>query len=682
MNAADFREVRHFKLSIGSTGHLWLTIDKAESSSNTLSSDVLTELETIIGHIEQDDDLPGVVIRSAKASGFILGADVREFVALEDPEEAAALAARGQAILQRIEDLPCPTVAVLNGYTLGGGLELALACRYRVAVEGYDRCIGLPEVQLGIHPGFGGTVRAVELLGVPAALDLMLTGRSLSPVEAKRSRLVDRIATAGDAEAAALKLVSREPAVRRVPWYLRLLNLGAVRPFVAKRLRRQVSKKARPEHYPAPHALIDLWERYGGQGPEAYRAEAISIGRLLVSQSSKNLVRLFLLRERLRNLAPKSQAVKRVHVVGAGVMGGDIGAWCALNGLKVTMQDREEKYLTPAFERARALFAKRLKAPGAAASAAARLVGDIAGDGIATADVIIEAIIEDLDAKRGLFSDVEARAGADTILATNTSSIRIDAIASALKKPGRLVGIHFFNPVASMPLVEVIRTESTDAEAFDRALAFVTRIGKLPLPCASAPGFLVNRILMPYMLEALLAHEDGHAIETIDAAAKNFGMPMGPIELGDQVGLDIALHVAEILAESFGSGPPQVLRDMVKAGRLGQKSPAGGFYRYENGKAVRQQGVPAPDAELIDRLILVLVNEAAACFSDGIVDDTDLLDAGVVFGTGFAPFTGGPIRYARECGQNDIFERLQRLESRFGPRFKPHAAWEKIFAQK
>ena len=679
MPDAEPARATHWKLSYGSTGHCWLTFDKAGTSSNTLSADALDELDAIISQLALDTELPGVVIRSAKRSGFILGADVREFEQLTDPEVAGELAAKGQAVLQRIENLPCPTVALLNGYTLGGGFELALACRYRVAVEGYERCMGLPEVQLGIHPGFGGTVRTVAIVGAIKALDLMLTGRSLSPVEAFRMGLVDRVAPAGDAEAAALKMLTRSPAPRRAPWYLGLLNHPRLRPFIAKRMRQQVSRKARADHYPAPFEIINLWQRHGGQGETAYRAEAESIGRLLVSPTSKSLVRLFLLRERLRNLAPKSAAVAHVHVVGAGVMGGDIAAWSALKGLNVTMQDREEKYLLPAVERAGELFRKRLKAPGAAANAAKRLVGDVAGDGIAETDIVIEAIIEDLDAKRGLFQDIEKRAKASTILATNTSSIRIEEIASSLVKPGRLVGIHFFNPVASMPLVEVIRTESTDADVFDRALSFVTQIGKLPLPCASAPGFLVNRILMPYMLEALAAIEDGHAIETIDAAATGFGMPMGPIELADRVGLDVALHVAEILAESFGTEPPEVLHEMVDDGRLGQKSPKGGFYSYQKGKPVRQASFAKPDANLTDRLILKLINEAAACYSEGIVDDMDLLDAGVVFGTGFAPFTGGPIHYARRCGQDEILSRLERLVSQHGDRFKPHPAWPEIF---
>ena len=679
MSDTDSSPAIHWRVSYGSTGHGWLTLDKAESSSNTLSSDVLAELDQILAELELQPDLPGVVIQSAKTSGFILGADVREFQQLSDPETATELASKGQAVLQRIEDLPCPTVALMNGYTLGGGLELALACRYRVAVKGYDRCIGLPEVQLGIHPGFGGSVRAVTIMGAIKALDLILTGRSLSPAEAHAAGLVDRLASADDAAGVALKLLSRSPPPRRAPWYLRLLSTKAVRPIIARRLRRQVSRKAPREQYPAPHSIIDLWAQHGGRGVAAYRAEAESIGRLLISETSKNLVRLFFLRERLRNLAPRSSAVSRVHVVGAGVMGGDIGAWCAFKGLSVSMQDRGEEYLVPAFERAGKLFRKRLKAPGASAEAEERLVGDVPGNKVPDSDIVIEAIIEDLDAKQALFKDLENRAGPDTILATNTSSIRVEDIASALSNPRRLVGIHFFNPVSSMPLVEVIRTEATDDAEFNRALAFVTQIGKLPLPCASAPGFLVNRILMPYLLEALAAHEDGHAIETVDAAAKRFGMPMGPIELVDRVGVDIALHVAENLSQSFGAEPPQMLHDMVAAGELGQKSPRGGFYEYEGSGRRHKRSFPAPDSDLTDRLILMMLNEAAACYSEGIVDDTDLLDAGVVFGTGFAPYTGGPMQYARHCGRDDIMNRLKRQKSKHGQRFTPHSGWESVF---
>jgi 3-hydroxyacyl-CoA dehydrogenase/enoyl-CoA hydratase/3-hydroxybutyryl-CoA epimerase len=425
---------------------------------------------------------------------------------------------------------------------------------------------------------------------------------------------------------------------------------------------------------------VDLWDRHGARGAAAYRAEVESIGRLLVGTTSKNLVRVFLLRERLRNLAPKAGHFERVHVVGAGIMGGDIAAWCALKGLTVSLQDRELKYVTPALERARALFARRLRAPGAADAANARLQSDVDGKRIDTADLVLEAIVENLDSKRNLFRGLESKLRDNTLLATNTSSLRLEDLASALSAPQRLVGLHFFNPVAQLPLVEVIRGTATAADTFSRALAFVIQIGKLPLPCQSAPGFVVNRVLMPYMLEALRAHEDGEPLERIDAAAIAFGMPVGPIELADQVGLDTARHVARILSEAFGGQVPKDLDAKVEAGKLGVKS-GEGFYKYVDGRAQKARDYRQPDRDLEDRLVLPLLNEACACLAEGIVADADLLDAGMVFGTGFAPFTGGPIHYARQRGVEQIVNRLTELQQRFGSRFAPHRGWSRLVAK-
>jgi 3-hydroxyacyl-CoA dehydrogenase/enoyl-CoA hydratase/3-hydroxybutyryl-CoA epimerase len=671
---------KHWRRTVDGDGIVWLVLDKADSGSNTLSSEVLAELNAVVAALEKGEAPTGVVIKSGKPSGFILGADVTEFKALESAEQGTAAAARGQTIMNRIAALRCPTVAALRGFALGGGLELALACRYRVAVQGYERNLGLPEVQLGIHPGFGGTVRAVEIMGAPRALDLMLTGRSLSPIEAKTAGLVDRLVDADELDRAAAEMIRAKPAPTRAPWYLRLLSSGLLRPLVAKRTRDTVARKARREHYPAPYAIVDLWERHGARGEAAYRAEVESIGRLLVTATCKNLVRMFELRERLRNLAPKHASVDRVHVVGAGIMGGDIAGWCALREIDVGVQDRAMQYVEPALERAKALFGKRLKAPGTADAAYRRLEVDLEGKTVGRADIIIEAIIENVDAKRSLFSDLESNAKPQAVLATNTSSIRIEDIAAALRDPSRLVGIHFFNPVAQLPLVEVIRGGQTGNEAFERALSFVTQIGKVPLPCRSAPGFVVNRILTPYMLEALRAHEDGHELETIDAAAKNFGMPMGPIELADRVGLDVALHVAKILSEVLGSPPPKALEAMVEAGHVGAKA-GRGFYRYENGKVQRKREYPRPDRQLEDRLILPLLNEAVACYDEGVVEDPDFVDAGVVFGTGFAPFTGGPINHARQLGFGNVRTRLEELARELGPRFAPHAGWQRLEAK-
>ncbi|MEO8465250.1 MAG: 3-hydroxyacyl-CoA dehydrogenase NAD-binding domain-containing protein [Gammaproteobacteria bacterium] len=667
-------QLKHWRREIDQQAICWLTLDRAGATANTLSSEVLAELGNQLDEIERLE-CRGVVIKSGKSSGFILGADVKEFSQIRTANEGTASAARGQALLARIENLNVPTVAAIDGYALGGGLELALACRYRVVVEAFERTLGLPEVQLGIHPGFGGTVRCVQLVGAPRALDLMLTGRSLSPREALAAGLVDRIVMRDALDAEAADMVLKRPAPRRAPWYLRVVSSAPIRPLLAAFLRRQVARRARRDHYPAPYAIIDLWQRYGGHGAAAERAEALSIGQLFATPTCRNLVRVFELRERLRNLAPRGTKVEHVHVVGAGTMGGDIAAWCVVRGLSVTLQDRALQYVEPALTRARELFKKRLRAPGEAGAAAARLRVDLEAASVGSADVVIEAIIENVDAKRALFASLEPKLRPDALIATNTSSIVLENLSGALQSPGRLVGLHFFNPVASLPLVEVIQGRDTTAEAVQKALSFVTRIGKLPLPCRSAPGFVVNRLLTPYMLEALYAHLDGNALETIDSAAKAFGMPVGPIELADRVGLDVALHVAEILSEVLAAKPPDLLREKVAKGELGAKTHRG-FYRYdETGKAIKNRSAPKGDAELADRLILPLLNEAVACLHEGVVADADLLDAGIVFGTGFAPFRGGPMRYARERGVAAVVAKLESLAQRFGTRFTPHAGW-------
>ena len=667
---------KHWRRTVDD-GVCWLTLDKAGSGANTLSSEVLKELAVELDALRASS-IRGLVFESGKRNGFILGADVKEFAALRDASHATAMAARGQELLGRIAALEVPTVAAIDGFALGGGLELALACDYRIAVDSYERTLGLPEVQLGIHPGFGGSVRAVQILGPPLALDLMLTGRSLSPHEAVKHGLVDRVVAREQLRTAAIDLVTRRPAPRRAPWHLALLNSFPLRRVVAARVRADLRRRARLEHYPAPYAIVDLWERYGAHGEQAFRAEAESIGRLLVTQTGRNLVHVFELRERLRNLAPKDSRVRHVHVVGAGTMGGDIAAWCALKGLEVTLQDRAQQFVDPALARARELFAKRLRAPGEAEAAGKRLRVDLAAAEIASADLVLEAIVEKADAKRGLFTDLEPRLAPTALIATNTSSIQLETLASSLQRPERFVGLHFFNPVASLPLVEVIRGEPTSDETMSAAMSFVTRIGKLPLPCRSAPGFLVNRLLTPYMLEALYAHVDGHSLESIDAAAKAFGMPMGPVELADRVGLDVALHVAEILSSVLATPTPELLKAKVAKGELGVKT-GRGFYSYDaDGKPIKERSGVSADDDLADRLLLPLINEAVACLHEGVVADADLVDAGVVFGAGFAPFTGGPIRYARKRGVSEVVERLRLFAERFGTRFTPHEGWKNL----
>ena len=395
--------------------------------------------------------------------------------------------------------------------------------------------------------------------------------------------------------------------------------------------------------------------------------------------TSRNLVRVFFLQSRLKGQGNKiEKKIEHVHVIGAGVMGGDIAAWCALRGHTVTLQDREEKYVQPAIERAQKLFEKKVRDAGEREETAKRLRSDVEGAGVAEADLVIEAIFENLEAKQELYQKLAASMKPGAMLATNTSSIELEELRTVLDEPERFIGLHFFNPVPLMPLVEVIRCEDTDQAALDIGFAFVKAIGKLPLECRSAPGFVVNRILAPYMAEAMHLHEDGVSLVEIDRAAERFGMPMGPVELVDSVGIDVALHVSKVLGGALNRPVPAGLADMVERGQLGRKS-GRGFYEWVDGKPQKpagDQGSVPSDIE--DRLVLAMVNEAVACLAEGVVTDPDLLDAGVIFGTGFAPFRGGPINYARERGTDAVVAALKALAEAHGERFAPHPHWAQL----
>jgi 3-hydroxyacyl-CoA dehydrogenase/enoyl-CoA hydratase/3-hydroxybutyryl-CoA epimerase len=665
----------HWTLELDGDRVAWLTFDKPGASANSLSRTALEELDQRLNEVEAAKPA-GLVFVSAK-SGFIAGADVAEFGKVNAPAEAVPFIRAAHGLMQRIEDLPFPTVAAINGYCLGGGLELALACRHRVAADDPKVTLGLPEVMLGIHPGFGGTVRSVRVAGVATAMDLMLTGKNLRPDKALRAGLVDLVVPAAELRAAAKQLALHPQPRRRAPLGQRLLNLPLVRGVVAGKIEQQVRRRARETHYPAPYAIVDLWRRHGASEHTGYEAEAQSVAQLVCTPTSRNLVRVFFLQERLKGLGGKDvPSGGHVHVIGAGVMGGDIAAWCAARGFTVTLQDRGLEFVQPALERARAFFEKRARVPGKAAEQMARLQADVDGHGVARADVVIEAIFENQEAKQALYARVEPQLKDGAILATNTSSLMLEPLAQSLAQPGRLVGLHFFNPVAQMPLVEVIESNVTTPHARSTALAFTRAIDKLPLPTRSAPGFLVNRVLMPYMTEAMLAAGEGVPLAVIDEAAVRFGMPMGPIELADIVGLDVCLHVGRILASAFGRAAPEAVAPLVAAGKLGKKT-GQGLYEWREGKAVKPAipaGYQAPD-DLEDRLLLALVNESMAVLREGVVADADLIDAGVIFGSGFAPFRGGPLRYAQERGVSQVMARLQALAARHGARFAPDPGW-------
>ena len=655
----------------------WLTCDTPGSSTNVLSAAVLRDLSAQLKDIAARRPV-GVVIRSAKRSGFIAGADIKEFLKIRTPEDGYALIRAGQLVLQELADLPCPSVAALHGFALGGGLELALACTYRIGADDASLSLGLPEVLLGIHPGFGGTVRTVQLIGARSALDLMLKGKPYKGPRALAVGLIDELVPPAALRERAKARLLRAPPKATAPFVDKLLNLGLARPFVARQIGATLRAGVRRDQYPAPYAILDLWLRHGAAGIESYEAEARSISELMCTPTSRNLVRVFMLQDRLKSLGGKSAVdFRHVHVIGAGVMGGDIAAWAAYRGMTVTLQDRSAALVQPAMDRAKIFFEKRLKDPQAAAAAVARLSMDVAGDGVAGADVVIEAIVENVDAKQALYAALEPKLKPGAILATNTSSLRIETLCQTLADPSRLVGIHFFNPVAQLQLVEIVQGRATQLEIVQSALKFTRKLDKLPLPCKSAPGFVVNRILTPYVNEALFALQSGIPAEVIDRAGKNFGMPMGPIELTDMVGLDVSLHVGRVLAEALQRRVPDILVTLVEQKKLGRKS-GEGFYVWRDGKPVRTETqFPLPE-DLEDRLILPMLNEAVACLREGVVEDADLLDAGAIFATGFAPFRGGPLQYAKARGIPNVTARLTELEQRYGERFRPDPGWQQL----
>lgn len=669
---------QHWQLEVDAERILWLSLNRQDASVNSLDREVLTELNAILTVITTDPPV-GVVILSGKSKGFIAGADIKQFIDIKNTDEAFELIRQAQMIFERLSQLSIPTVAMIKGFCLGGGLELALACRYRIAQDSVDTQIGLPEVKLGLHPGWGGTVRLPQLIGAPKALQMMLTGQSVSAPKAARLGIVDAVIPERHLRQAARDYILRKPSPHHPRGLAQWSNATWIRPYLGRWLERKLAKKAKESHYPAPFAILRNWVRDGAQGERAMINEARSIAELMMGPTSRELVRAFFLQDQLKAFGKNSQfKPAHIHVIGAGVMGGDIAAWCAYKGFTVTLQDQTPEKIAPAMARAWKLFAKKFEQPRLARAAFDRLQPDTAGHGIARADVVIEAVFEDLAVKRELFRSIEPRIKPGAIVATNTSSIPLQEIASALVDPGRLIGLHFFNPVAKMPLVEVVAHEHNAETILRDAASFVNRIGHYPLLVDSRPGFLINRILMPYLLEAVLIHEEGVPIAAIDAAAKDFGMPMGPIELADRVGLDICLSVAHYLAPYYGFQIPEKLTALVKEQHLGVKT-GRGFYRYNRqGQPIIRKATTFPAPDLADRMVLRLCNEAVACWSEKVVASADLLDAGMIYGTGFAPFRGGPMEYIRKTGAKVLQARLQQFSEQYGERFKPHPQWEKL----
>ncbi len=669
---------RHFKLTRDTDGIAWLLFDREGASANTLSSDVMEEFDKILGELESQRPA-GLVIRSAKKSGFIAGADVNEFRGATDPQVVETTIGRAHAVIDRLEALRVPSVAAIHGFCLGGGLEVALACQMRIAIDGAR--FGFPEVMLGLHPGLGGTARFTRLVNPVQAMTLMLTGRNIDARRAKALGLVDAIVQERHVKNAVKDAVFGR-LKRARPGYLNtILNSGAARGFLASRMRREAAKTAPAEHYPAPYGLIDLWEKHGGDKAAMLSAEKSSFAHLMVTPTAQNLIRVFFLRDEMKKLAGSGNKVAHVHVIGAGAMGGDIAAWCANEGMRVTLADMKPEPIAGAIRRAAELFGKIIRKPTEVRDALDRLAPDMDGEGVRNADLIIEAVPEKLELKQKVYAGLEPRMKPGAILATNTSSIPLQDLRTTLQRPERLLGLHFFNPVSRLQLVEVVSHDGNDEVLLKEARAFVGAIDRLPLPVKSSPGFLVNRALTPYMLEAMVMLDEKIDQRLIDQAAEKFGMPMGPIELADQVGLDICLDVGDMLRSKFGESLPPTpawLRDKVTRGELGRKT-SKGFYSWKDGKAEKgplPETGPRVTDEMIDRLVLPMSNVCVACLREGIVDNADVVDGAMIFGTGYAPFRGGPLSYARTRGVENVVSTLRALAEKFGGRFAPDAGWE------
>ncbi len=691
-----------------------LVMDDPGRKVNVIDTAALADLEAALTLLEGRAGLRGVLVRSGKPRSFIAGADVDAIAALRDREEARAIVRRAQQAFSRLAALPVPTVAIIDGPCLGGGTELALACDSRVAADEPETRIGLPEVLLGILPGFGGTTRLPRLVGLSAALDLILTGRLLDARRAERVGLVVRaVPRAWLLEHARRRLAELAGAgpgpARRARFRPRSLAATLLDGTAAGRSlilsRAQALTKARTGgHYPAPVAALGVL-RHGLDRPVevSLGLEAEWVSDLVVGPVCKNLVRIFQLAERTKKEpAAPPLAGGRLVLVGAGVMGAGIAELASREGLEVRLRDLDAAALARALRAVRARVAERASRARGGGRTVRRSDGDaqlarifptLDLAGLGRADFAIEAVVESLEVKRRVFAELEVRMRPEAILATNTSSLSVDELAAGLQHPQRFLGFHFFNPVHRMPLVEVVRGTKTSEAALARAVALARRLGKTPVVVRDAPGFVVNRVLMPYLREALHLLEDGFGIRDVDAAMRAFGMPMGPLEVADEVGLDVAAKVAEILSRAFPermTAAPQLQR-LIEAGRLGRKSGVG-FYRHRGsarspdplalrllGRA-RERKATSPEA-LAERLTLAMVNEAARCLEDGVVADAGMLDLALVYGAGFPPFRGGPLRHADSVGLARIESRLNALRAEKGERFRPAAIITRLAAE-
>jgi 3-hydroxyacyl-CoA dehydrogenase / enoyl-CoA hydratase / 3-hydroxybutyryl-CoA epimerase len=687
-----------FHLDIRTDGIAVLTFDLPGEKVNKLTTAVMNEFDQFLDEIVANHAIKALVIRSGKPDIFIAGADIAEIRDITDANKGEELSRKGQSVLSKLELLPFPTVAAIHGPCLGGGMEFALACSHRVISNDPRTALGLPEVKIGIMPGFGGTQRLPRLVGLANSLEMILPGKSVHTKKAKRFGLADEVTYRETLLDVAIQVANRaigkpRPTGIRAkrPFLIKLLESNPLtRALVYRTARNRVLKDTRG-NYPAPLAALEA-VRYGfSHGlSSGYEHEARTLGNLAVSEVSKNLINVFYLNETLKkDVAPSLFSVTRAGVIGAGVMGGGIAQLFSEKGITVRMRDVTPKAVAMGFRTADGIFRKRSKKgildPLQARDGMDRITGTTDASGLHAADLVVEAVVENMEVKKTVLRDFEGAAKDSAIFASNTSSLSITDMASAAKRPEQVVGMHFFNPVEKMPLVEVVRGQRTSPATVAAIATLSRRIGKLPVVVNDGPGFLVNRILMPYLGEALTMLEEGSGIDEIDHALLRFGMPMGAFILLDEIGIDIAHKVSGILRQGLGARIKQspLLEDLYKEGYLGKKN-GKGFYLYSGGKrgthnpqvagmAGKHQGnrSPVPQQEIIERAVFLMIKEAALCLEDKIIDRVDHLDAALIFGIGFPPFRGGLMRYAERLGAKYIVERLEVYAATYGERFAP-----------
>ena len=679
-------------------------IDCAGRSMNVFDSSLLDEIENVIETIASDPSVRMVVFRSGKKSGFFAGADLHQIQNIHTPEQAATVLRRGQELFNRVESLQVPTLAVIHGPCLGGGLEFSLACKYRVARDDSTTKIGLPETQLGLIPAWGGTQRLPKVVGLTTAISMILQGSRLSASKAKRIGLVDAVLNKELMESELDKFVDRclqnsvetERSQSWGGWLHDRTWLG--KKLVFKIAERKIANKSR--HYPALPAALRAIRTGHEQGMTAgLAAERDEFSRVLFTPACRNLLDLFFRRERARELSTwvsgdvqSTMPIGTIGVLGAGTMGAGIAQLTATQGFQVILKEIDEVALRDGSRRIEQLTRQAVQKGALDATVAEAAIASITkttqSAPLRNADLVIEAVVERLDVKQKVFQELEEHLPSESLLASNTSALSISEIAATTEHPNRVAGLHFFNPVHKMPLVEIVRGSQTSDSTVACLCDCVRKLGKTPIVVNEGPGFLVNRTLFPYLDEAVRLVSEGVSVETIDREAKRFGLPMGPLELLDTIGLDIALDVSKTLAAlSLEESPtPQFLLTMVERDQLGQKT-GRGFYHYKNGRRKNPvdfeshtTGTPKlSPVELADetlsgvqqRLVFSMLNAAADCLHDHIVSEPWMVDLGMVIGTGFPPFRGGPMTLIEHWGRESVIESMQELSEVCGPRFRP-----------